>query len=150
MKDEFILIKELLDKQNYKLTSQKKIILEALIESNTHQNIKGIYDKIKIYNKVGLATVYRTLKVFTQLGIAKEININGISYYELKIYSKKPLHIHFKCINCNSIIDSNINLEFIRINNYIEKTKNLDINDVNIILVGLCSKCREDKNAKTS
>jgi Fe2+ or Zn2+ uptake regulation protein len=151
MKDEFTLIKELLDKQNYKLTSQKKIILEALIESNTHQNIKEIYDKIKIYNKVGLATVYRTLKVFTELGITKEININGISYYELKIYSKKPLHIHFKCINCNCIIDiddSNINLEFIRINNHIEKTKSLDINDVNIILVGLCSKCREDKKCQ--
>ncbi|MBC2581713.1 Fur family transcriptional regulator [Clostridium sp. DJ247] len=83
--------------------------------------------------------------------MTKEININGISYYELKIYSKKPLHIHFKCINCNSIIDiedSNINLEYIRINNYIEKTKNLDINDINIILVGLCSKCREDKKCQ--
>jgi hypothetical protein len=30
---------------------------------------------------------------------------NVINYYELKIYSKKSLHIHFKCSNCNSIID---------------------------------------------
>lgn len=151
MKDEFILIQKLLDKQNCKLTSQKKIILKALIESNTHQSIMEIYDRIKIYNKVGLATVYRTLKAFTQLGITKKININGMSYYELKIYSKKPLHIHFKCTNCNSIIDvddSNINLEFIKINNYIEKTKNVNINDINIILVGLCSKCREDKRCQ--
>ncbi|MCC9295117.1 Fur family transcriptional regulator [Clostridium sp. MT-14] len=153
MKDEFLLIKELLNKKNYKFTSQKKIVLEVLIESNTHQNIKEIYDRIKSHNKIGLATVYRTLKIFTRLGITKEININGISYYELKIYSRKPLHIHFKCIHCNDIIDiddSNINLELIKLNNYIEKAKNIDIEDVNIVLSGICSKCREEKNAKTS
>ena len=153
MKDEFLLIKELLNKKNYKITSQKKIVLEVLIESNTHQNIKEIYDRIKSHNKIGLATVYRTLKIFTRLGITKEININGISYYELKIYSRKPLHIHFKCINCNDIIDiddSNINLELIKLNNYIEKAKDIDIEDVNIVLSGICSKCREGKNVKTS
>ena len=51
-------------------------------------------------------------------------------------------------INCNDIIDiddSNINLEFIKLNNYIEKIKNIDIKDTNIVLVGICSKCREGK-----
>ncbi|MCH3965960.1 MAG: hypothetical protein LKE46_17245 [Clostridium sp.] len=46
-----------------------------------------------------------------------------MSYYGLKIYSKKPLHIHFKCTNCNDIID-------------IDDSKN-------IVLFGICSKCRE-------
>ena len=61
MKDEFLLIKELLNKKNYKLTNQREIVLEVLIESNIHQNIKELYDKIKSHNKIGLATVYRTI-----------------------------------------------------------------------------------------
>ncbi|WP_212903801.1 Fur family transcriptional regulator [Clostridium polyendosporum] len=150
MEKELILIKNLLKKHNCKFTKQKKLIFEELFKSNTHQNVKEIYEKVKSSN-IGLATVYRTVNIFKQAGIVKEINVNGASYYELKIYSKKPLHIHFKCIRCNSIIDidnSKVNLEYIKINNYIEKTKNIDIFDVNTILVGLCSKCREDNKCQ--
>ena len=63
-----------------------------------------IYQRVK-NDKIGLATVYRSLKLFERLGIVKEIPMDGVKYYELKIYSKKPLHIHFKCSNCNVIID---------------------------------------------
>jgi Fe2+ or Zn2+ uptake regulation protein len=147
MEKELLSIKNLLEKHNFKLTKQKKLILEELFKSNTHQNVKEIYEKVKGTN-IGLATVYRTVNAFKKLGIVKEITVNGVNYYELKIYSKKPLHIHFKCMSCNSIIDidhSNVNLEYIKINNYIESVKNVTIFDVNTILVGLCSKCREEK-----
>ncbi|WP_347460559.1 transcriptional repressor [Clostridium sp. DMHC 10] len=104
MKDDLISFKKLLEKNGYKFTMGKRIVLKTILDSKTHLNVKEIYERIKEY-QIGLATVYRAIKVFNKLGIVKEININGISYYEMKIFSGKPLHIHFKCFKCNSIID---------------------------------------------
>lgn len=139
---------KIIKKYGYEFTKQKKIILLELINANTHLSAKEIYEKVKNRN-VGFATVYRTVKVFKNLGILKEIHINAVSYYEMKIFSGKPLHIHFKCSKCNSIIDidsKDLNLEYIKLNKKVEEEKNLEVDDVNIMLIGICSRCREDKN----
>lgn len=139
-------IEKVLKRNGNKLTMQKISILEILIESKVHLNSKEIYEKLRD-KKIGLSTIHRTLNLFKDLDIVKEININGISYYELKIFSKDPFHIHFKCLKCNSIIDiksKNINMKCLQIKDEVENDKNLDIYDINIMFTGLCSKCKEE------
>jgi len=146
MKDDLISYKKLLVKNGYKFTIGKRMVLKTVLDSKTHLNVKEIYEKTK-EKHIGLATVYRALKVFNELGIVKEININGISYYEMKIFSGKPLHIHFKCYKCNSIIDidsQSINFDYLKLNKKIEEENNLEIYDSNIMFMGLCKKCREE------
>lgn len=139
-------IKKLFKKKGYKFTIQKKIILEVLLENKEHKNAKQIHDKVKNQN-IGITTVYRTLNLFTELDIVKEINISGTSYYEIKIFSKNPFHIHFKCLKCNSIIDINnkdINLNCLDLKQKVESVSNLDIYDINIMFTGLCKSCKEE------
>lgn len=139
-------IKKLFKKKGYKFTIQKKIILEVLLENKEHKNAKQIHDKVKNQN-IGITTVYRTLNLFTELDIVKEINISGTSYYEIKIFSKNPFHIHFKCFKCNSIIDINnkdINLNCLYLKQKVESVSNLDIYDINIMFTGLCKSCKEE------
>ncbi|MGK0466450.1 MAG: Fur family ferric uptake transcriptional regulator [Clostridium sp.] len=150
MNGDLMHFKKLLKNNGYEFTSQKQIILRTITNYNTHLNAKEIYEKVK-EKSIGLATIYRALKVFNELGIVKEININGISYYEMEIFSGKPLHIHFKCCKCNSIIDldsQTLNLDYLKLNKKMEKEKNLEIYDSNIIFVGLCSKCSEEIKSK--
>lgn len=145
MEEEFNSLKKLLQKNGYKLTLAKRIILKAIIESKNHLNVKEIYERVKRVG-IGLATIYRTLKVFSELGIVKEININGTNYYEMKIFSRKPLHIHFKCFKCNSIIDvesQNLNFDYLKLNKRVEAENALEIYDSDIMFTGVCSKCRE-------
>ncbi len=69
------------------------------------------------------------------------------NYYKMKIFSGKPLHIHFKCYKCNSIIDidsQNLNFDYLKLNKRIEEESNVEIYDSDIMFIGLCSKCRED------
>ena len=146
MNNDLIPIKKLLRKNGYKFTLGKRVILEVILKSDIHLNAKEIYEKTKEKN-IGLATIYRALKVFNELGIVKEINVNGINYYEMKIFSGKPLHIHFKCYKCNSIIDidsQNLNFDYLKLNKRIEEESNVEIYDSDIMFIGLCSKCRED------
>ncbi|MBU3160731.1 transcriptional repressor [Clostridium frigoris] len=146
MNDDLIVFKKLIEKKGYKFTMQKKIILKTILDNKTHLNAKEIYKRIKEKN-IGLATIYRVLKVFNELGIVKEININRINYYEMKIFSGNPLHIHFKCYKCNNIVDidsQSLNIDYLKLNEKIEIDNNLEIYDSNITFIGLCSKCREE------
>lgn len=138
---------KLFKKNGYKFTMQKQMILLEIINSNIHLSVKEIYERVK-KNNVGFATVYRSLKLFNELDITKEISINNISYYEMKIFSSKSLHIHFKCSKCNNVIDiddKNLNLEYIKLNKKVEKENNVEVNDVDIMFIGLCITCKMNK-----
>lgn len=144
MNEEFLSIKKLIETKGYKFTVQKRIILEELFNTDIHLTAKEIYSKVKNQN-IGLATIYRTMSLFTTIGIVKEIHADGMSYYELKMYSKKPLHIHFKCVKCNRIIDvdnTGAEIKYLKLNREIEESKKLQIHDANIMLIGLCDKCK--------
>lgn len=126
---------------------QKQMILLEIINSKTHLSVKEILERVK-KNNVALATIYRSLKLFNELGITKEIIIDNINYYEMKIFNSKPLNIHFKCSRCNKVIDidnKNLNLEYIKLNKKVEEENNLEANAVDIMLIGLCSTCKMDK-----
>lgn len=126
---------------------QKQMILLEIINSKTHLSVKEILERVK-KNNVALATIYRSLKLFNELGITKEIIIDNINYYEMKIFNPKPLNIYFKCSRCNKVIDiddKNLNLEYIKLNKKVEEENNLEANAVDIMLIGLCSTCKMDK-----
>ena len=149
-KDKFSLIKKLIEKNGFKFTKQRKLILEQFFLADRHLSVEEIYQRLK-ENNIGLATVYRNVKIFNGIGIVKGIVVDGVSYYELKIYSKKPLHIHFQCVKCNDIIDIDerkVALEYLKLNKAIEDINDLEIYDVNIMLVGLCKRCREENECQ--
>lgn len=150
MENKLLPYKNLLKKYGYSFTSQCQMVLEEIISSNTHLSAKVIYERLK--NKhVGLATVYRHLKSFENSGIVKGIHDNGMNLYELKIFSGSPLHIHFKCFKCHSIIDINdsqINIEYLKLNRLVERNLKSVVYDANIMLLGLCEKCRREEKCQ--
>jgi Fur family ferric uptake transcriptional regulator len=144
-KDKFSFIKKLIEKNGFKFTKQRNLILKQFLLADRHLSVEEIYQGLK-KNNIGLATVYRNVKIFSNMGIVKEIVVDGVSYYELKIYSKKPLHLHFQCVKCNDIIDIDEReaaLEYLKLNKTIEDTNDLEIYDVDIMFIGLCKRCRE-------
>jgi Fur family ferric uptake transcriptional regulator len=144
-KDKFSFIQKLIEKNGFKFTKQRNLILKQLLLADIHLSVEEIYQRLK-RNNIGLATVYRNVKIFSSMGIVKEIVVDGVSYYELKIYSKKPLHLHFQCVKCNDIIDIDereVALGYLQLNKAIEDINDLEIYDVDIMFVGLCKRCRE-------
>lgn len=144
LQENLLWYRDILSRNKIKNTRQKEKVLLELMQSQNHLMAEEIYQRVK-NEKIGLATVYRSLKLFESLGIVKEIPMDGVKYYELKIYSKKPLHIHFKCLNCNlltDIDDADINLNYIKLNQKVERKRELEVIDANITLLGLCEKCR--------
>lgn len=137
-------IKSIIERENLKFTIQKQLILEALLSSKEHMTINELHDKLKV-NNIGIATLYRNLDSFKNLGIITEINVEGKAYYEMKIFGRKPIHIHFKCTNCGKIMDIEDNKlyhEYLKLNRLIEE-RDLLIYDSVFTFKGICSDCKK-------
>src|SRR5208337_92342 len=78
-------LEEYLRSEHLKSSSQREDILRVLYNSGKHLTAEELYDicRESIPN-LGIATIYRALKLFCIIGICKEIVIdNGITRYEI-------------------------------------------------------------------
>lgn len=94
-------IEEALKEKGYKLTKQRKSIIEVLIE-NTGKflSVEDIYLKSKNkYPQTNLSTVYRNMEVLEAIDIVHKTSINGSSS-SYEITCSDHHHHHIICKNC--------------------------------------------------
>ena len=61
-----------------KLTDQRKIIAKVMSDANDHPNVDELYNRVsKIDQKISIATVYRTVKLFEESGILAKHDFKG-------------------------------------------------------------------------
>ena len=147
-KENLSLIKDLIENHGYRLTYQRKqILMEFINNKEKHLSVEEVNNILK-NEKIGISTIYRTANLFTKLGILKEFKVDDTSYYELKMFAKKPLHIHLQCKNCEKIVDvvdQEIIIQFLKINSLIEKNYSVEIQDADIMFDALCDNCLDIK-----
>ncbi|WP_236777800.1 Fur family transcriptional regulator [Anoxybacter fermentans] len=142
MKDKLKEYEQRMTEANFKLTSQRRLILRVLLENiNEHLSAEEVYQLVRERNpRVGLATVYRTLELFCELGILHELNFdNNCRRYELE--QGDYHHHHLICLKCGKIIEfSDYILKDLE--GYIDREYNFDVVDHRIKFYGYCSDCR--------
>ena len=73
----------LLDKCNklgLKMTDQRKIIIKVLSESNDHPDVEMVFQRsLKIDDKISIATVYRTIRLFESNKLLEKHEFKGFS-----------------------------------------------------------------------
>lgn len=86
-------------------TRQRDIILDIFLSSHEHLSVEELYLKIRASHPgIGQATVYRTLKLFTEAGLAREMMLpDGQTRYEHQLAGEH--HDHLICTGCNAIIE---------------------------------------------
>lgn len=144
------LIKDIYDviaNNNYKLTNQRKIVIDAIVKNqDEHLNCDEIYDLVKnIDSNLGLATIYRSLKLFVQLGILTELNIGdgSIRYDLVDLKANSHNHHHLICKKCGKIIEvKDDSLEAIE--KEIEKVYDFKIENHKCKFMGVCKDCIEN------
>lgn len=89
---------------NIKITEQRRIIAEAIAESDDHPNVDQVFLRAKKYdNKISIATTYRTMKLLEEASIIEKHDFgNGKSRYELV---SDDHHDHLIDINTGEIIE---------------------------------------------
>lgn len=96
-----------MEKKGLRSTAQRRFIAEAFFRGPPHVTIEELLARVrKLDKRVGYATVYRTLKLFTECGIADERHFgDGPSRYELGDETTHHHHDHFICLECGRIIE---------------------------------------------
>ena len=87
-----------------KLTDQRKIIAKVMSNSNDHPDVDELYKRVsKIDAKISIATVYRTVKLFEEVGIIAKHDFKGWKsrYEELS----ESHHDHLIDIKTGEIIE---------------------------------------------
>lgn len=101
-KDSF---KSLIANGGRKRTRQREEIFKIFQESTGHRNLAEIYALVsKKLPKIGYTTVYRTMKLLTELGLAAQRQFAGGEIRYEPILGEDH-HDHFICIECGKIIE---------------------------------------------
>ena len=67
-------------KLGLKLTEQRKIIVKVLSNSSDHPDVEAVHKRVvKIDKKIGIATVYRTIKLFEDNNLLEKHEFKGYS-----------------------------------------------------------------------
>ncbi len=87
-------------------TQQREAIRKIIFGCKRALSVDEIHaEAIKVHQRIGIATVYRTLKSLVESGEVKTVEIGGESArYEAANLSH---HHHFKCYECNKVYDIN-------------------------------------------
>ncbi len=94
-----------MDKKGLRSTGQRKLIVETFFQSENHVSIEELLAQVRVKDRrVGYATVYRTLKLLTECGVANERRFgDGLTRYELA--DEASHHAHLICVECGDITE---------------------------------------------
>jgi Fur family peroxide stress response transcriptional regulator len=86
-----------------KSTPQRMAIYEILLNTTAHPTVEEIYNVLHPnYPSVSLATVYKTLESFKNVGLVQELTIGeNKSRYDACVTP----HTHLLCLECERVID---------------------------------------------
>lgn len=100
---ELEILKQHLAKNNLKLTRQRENILTTFLKME-HVTAEQMYRLLaKKDPHIGLATVYRTLKLLCETGLAQERHFGSQTQFDN--VSHKGHHDHLICVACDKIVE---------------------------------------------
>ncbi len=145
MLDETDILKDYIKQNHLRWTVQRKGVLEVFLEMKGHVGIEDLFEAVKEQDpSIGIATVYRTMTLMVECGLAREnISLSGGKSYE-KLY-RQSHHDHLVCIRCGKIVEfqhtliEQFQLEVCRKYDFAMTSHRMD-------LYGLCFDCRKTGN----
>lgn len=129
----------------YKFTEARQTVLQILCENHIHLTSAEISRYVKELNpKIGRASIFRTLDLFTELSIIRP------TYYEAQsphyiVLAEDGHHAHFICSQCERVIE----LEECQINGMLAEfttTHNFKTTGHVLEIYGICEKCSKRLN----
>lgn len=133
-----------LREHKFRITPQRIAVLRVLAGSRDHPSVEGIFDQVKKdFPTTSLATVYKTVTLLKQLNEVLELGVQerGNRYDGNKPYP----HPHLICIECNKIMDTELN-SLDSITRELALETGFHITSHRLDFFGICSDCRKEKH----
>lgn len=130
-------------------TAQRRAIAEAFFELPGHHSLEEFYQHItKSDAGIGQTTVYRTLKLLCDAGLASEIHFgDGITRYE--VARPDNHHDHMVCLGCGMVVEI-VDARIEKLQRELADEHGFTLTGHVHNLYGLCPDCRKIKKKPPS
>lgn len=133
-----------IQKKGLKRTAQRDLILDVFLKTEDHLSNEDLYQLVKKQDAtVGQTTVYRTLKLLTEAGLAREVRFgDGRAHFEHNY--KHQHHDHMICSECGKIIEF-FSAELEAIQDEMAAKHKFEVTQHLLRIIGVCAECRREK-----
>ena len=103
-REEQRVLSEYLVQHGLKRSTQREVILDAFLRAGSHVSVEDLLRIVKRKDPaVGRTTIYRTLKLFQEAGLASELLVGAEARFE-PLWNRDH-HDHLVCVHCGEIIE---------------------------------------------
>lgn len=145
------IFREYLKKQGLKFTKQREEILNFFLKEEKHLSPEEMFDalrKQKLAVKIGRATVYRTLKLLSECGLAEKVDFgDGLNRKVITLFEHKfahPHHDHLICLSCGKSFEFS-NAEIEKLQENVARGHQFRVAYHRLKIYGYCPKCQNAK-----
>lgn len=127
-------------KKGMKHSAQRHDVLTTFLKTEKHLNADELYRLVKKKNpSIGVATVYRTLKLICDSGIGRELRLGSDSVLYEHNYNHEH-HDHLICTVCGKFTEV-VDPEIERLQERLAKKEGFTLQRHKMLLYGLCREC---------
>jgi len=128
--------------RNLRQTAQRDLIARTFFETTGHMSIEELYQQVRKKDpRIGFATVYRTMHLIADAGLAIPRSFgDGLTRYE--VAGSKKHHDHLICTGCGRITEFENN-KIEQLQNQVATKHGYLVTDHKLELYGLCPECRK-------
>lgn len=137
-----------IQKRGLKRTAQRDLILGVFLRTEEHLSSEDLYRLVQVEDPtIGHTTVYRTLKLLADAGLAREVRFgDGRTHYEHNY--KHQHHDHMICAECGKIIEF-YSAELEAIQDQMAAKHKFEVTQHLLRIIGICADCRRAKKERT-
>lgn len=125
--------------QGYRLTPQRELVWEVLRSADDHLTAEDIHERVvRSAPDFNVASVYRTLTLLTQLGLAKEVRLGeGPAHWEI---AHPDDEFHLVCRVCGGVDHHHGDMvETVRV--HLSGRHGFTTEGVDLVVHGVCARC---------
>ena len=136
-----------IQQQGLKRTAQRDLILDVFLRTEGHVSGEDLYRLVHEKDaSVGQTTVYRTLRLLTDAGLAREVRFgDGRAHYEHNY--KHQHHDHMICKECGKIIEF-YSPELEAIQDAMAAKHRFELTSHLLRMIGICADCRRQERER--
>ncbi|WP_147820019.1 Fur family transcriptional regulator [Salidesulfovibrio onnuriiensis] len=130
------------NEMGFRLSKQRKVILEELRKVTSHPTADEVYDMVReIIPRISLGTVYRNLEFLSSQGLVLKLGGPGT---QKRFDGNSSPHPHIRCAKCSRIEDVMCEVMVPALPE--EYARGFEIHNCNVEFVGLCPKCQGESH----
>lgn len=133
-------------KNGLKTSRQRELIAETFFAAPGHLSIDELLERVRSEDaRIGQATVYRTMKLLAQCGLAEIRQFgDGHTRYERSFSDNEEHHDHIICTSCGKIIEF-VNPEIETLQHRVATQHGFVVTHHKMELYGVCESCRQKR-----